>query len=493
MPMIMDALAGLGAAALLKKEDAMNVVPVRPKNSKKASIHHFVVTGGILTETARDILRSEEPTKAWDFLRTALVGADPAEMELLAQEILDGKKKLVGDSNKGISVKKDNAKAYVKDVQYIYAGRLREGGRWYRPAYSVKTFGPDDAHFALEKFGSVPTSLDKSRSLAFGMERARFYTRPTDKVYVVDEVCYIFEMTSEPPFWWKTHPKSAEEAIQQFTKEGRRIAETGWDAVPSEGEDEDSVFDENTSEGLKKRLAVAEDEEEEEEKRAQAYAKEVEKICRGVIEQAKDDYLTFNVCGTDLRVPRAPFLQWAFKRSKASYLAPPWTPVSPSGMKLPNDCQYHTDWILGAGLDLNKFYGSEEERAAFGVAVGELRKILNVNAMVLASGNMVEGVVGEDILVLDTLNPKYVPEVLNSKGVITEVGGQLAHLAIVSRENGIVMVCVPDARKLYTKGTRVRIDPENSRVRILLQKGDPDKSAIVALAEMDEEDGVPLP
>jgi hypothetical protein len=36
--------------------------------------------------------------------------------------------------------------------------------------------------------------------------------------------------------------------------------------------------------------------------------------------------------------------------------------VLPSGMKMMNDNQYHSDWIIGAGLNLDDWYGYSSDK-----------------------------------------------------------------------------------------------------------------------------------
>ncbi len=75
------------------------------KKSKVGSgVLHFSVDGDFLTETARDTWVSDLPKKAVEILVVGLIGM-PQD---LAIEIITGKKKLVGNSNDGITVEDDN-------------------------------------------------------------------------------------------------------------------------------------------------------------------------------------------------------------------------------------------------------------------------------------------------------------------------------------------------------------------------------------------------
>lgn len=52
-----------------------------------------------------------------------------------------------------------------------------------------------------------------------------------------------------------------------------------------------------------------------------------------------------------LMIPRAPFILWATRRQRKD-ISMVWSTLSPSDLKVDNDCQLHSDWWIGAGLPL---------------------------------------------------------------------------------------------------------------------------------------------
>jgi len=76
----------------------------------------------------------------------------------------------------------------------------------------------------------------------------------------------------------------------------------------------------------------------------------------------------------------------------------------------------------------------------------------------------------EYILVTQNSDPEISPLLYNAKGIITEVGGLMSHLAVVSRE--IKIPCITACEGSYTKlktGDNLKINTEdklNSRVGI---------------------------
>lgn len=76
-----------------------------------------------------------------------------------------------------------------------------------------------------------------------------------------------------------------------------------------------------------------------------------------------------------------------------------------------------------------------------------------------------------EILVTKATDPGWTPLIINSGGIILEVGGMLQHGALVSREFGKpCIVGVDDATKILHDGDEVEIDGTCGVVRILSQK-----------------------
>ncbi len=87
-------------------------------------------------------------------------------------------------------------------------------------------------------------------------------------------------------------------------------------------------------------------------------------------------------------------------------------------------------------------------------------------AAVVSARGGVTGIVGEDIVVLPNMHPSYATQVMGARGVVSEVGGQLAHLAVVARELGKTMMVLPDACTLLQPGMCVTLNPARCEIRI---------------------------
>ncbi len=195
--------------------------------------------------------------------------------------------------------------------------------------------------------------------------------------------------------------------------------------------------------------------------------------------------------GGVLRVPRGAFERWCAWRSGGAHLTAPWSRVSPQGVKQLGDDAYHTDWMLGAGLDPTDMAssGPNPHRQALWHAVEDARdmveaRLLRHGASVLLGGPCVDGTAwhprghddrphsrGPVVAVLADARPDWlgvVDAVLAEGGaVVVERGGETAHLIAVLRghDRG-PMLRVPGARRLFPEGTPVRVAADEARVTL---------------------------
>jgi len=193
-----------------------------------------------------------------------------------------------------------------------------------------------------------------------------------------------------------------------------------------------------------------------------------------ILERAKDNYLTITFKGNDIKIPQAPFEQWSLWRTDGAHLAMPWEKVCPSGMKMFNDDPFHTDFMVGAGLGLNAMDDSELSEIIYELRFKVQKEKMNFKATVLSGSGSVHGkiihpkigdqITSEDIIVIPAASPDYVELAMKAKATICEKGGSMAHLISVGRENNLIIVRVPDSRKLYPVGSKVDINADKGLV-----------------------------
>lgn len=196
-----------------------------------------------------------------------------------------------------------------------------------------------------------------------------------------------------------------------------------------------------------------------------------------------------------LRVPRGAFEMWAVARCAGGHLAVPWTPIAPQGMKMRCDDQFHTDWMLGAGLSLDaiRAYSSNPHWRALTEAVENARfavqeKLLKFRCSVLLPGDFIMRRVfvpkspadlpewgGYDetppVALIPNAGSDYLDlavRVFDMTGaVIAEEGGEMAHLVTALRPSGRgPLIRIPKARQKYPPGARLHVEPDNGTVSL---------------------------
>ncbi|TSC88443.1 MAG: pyruvate, water dikinase [Microgenomates group bacterium Gr01-1014_16] len=73
-----------------------------------------------------------------------------------------------------------------------------------------------------------------------------------------------------------------------------------------------------------------------------------------------------------------------------------------------------------------------------------------------------------EILVTKQTSPAWTPIFMAAKAIVTEIGGQLSHAAIVAREYGIpAVVGVPNATKLLKSGIKIEVNGTKGTIQVL--------------------------
>jgi len=200
--------------------------------------------------------------------------------------------------------------------------------------------------------------------------------------------------------------------------------------------------------------------------------------------------------GGRLRVPRGAFELWAVARSNGGHLAVPWTAVSPVGVKQGADDPYHTDWMLGAGLQPGDMrpggtnpHHEALSAAAYSARAEVERRLLGFRCSVLLQGPRVKGRVhvpndmqdypeglDEDglppVVVVKNAGPDWLEMALRTLAmggaVIVERGGEMAHLITEIRPSGRgPVIRVEKARKLYPHGSVLDVVPAEGVVSLV--------------------------
>lgn len=196
-----------------------------------------------------------------------------------------------------------------------------------------------------------------------------------------------------------------------------------------------------------------------------------------IVAQAGDNWLEMDFHGKAIRIPRAPFEQWCLWRGDGAHLAMPWQKVSVSGVKMFGDDPYHTDFLIGAGLEPDAMIkDSKLSEAFFDLRAKVQEEKMGFECAVLSgrgyvNGTIVHAEVGQElpddaIVVVKAAKPDYIDMLVKARAIIVERGGQAAHLVQVAMEREAVIVRVPDALTRYPAGSLATIDASHGKVTL---------------------------
>ncbi len=478
-----------------------------------------------MTRLARERMLDDEARAAFNFVARSLVGGPPGAADHAARQVLDGLMRLEGDSDReGLCLVVDetpDAAEYRRRLRWLYAGRVRVDRIWYQPRSRVDDLGPDDADWA-DRRGGYSSALYSESFQRWARKREEFYAQPDGIVCIVrtnvarpkisndlpvkerapagkkidgwfsycraeagERDAVVFDRTSEPPHWWD-EPKTPQKAYEEWAAAGHVLASDGWTVrfpgakmcryLPDEKAVQKAPREdaEARAEEARKQIEI---ERAEQAQREADFELQVADIRRRVLEQAAGDTFPLTLKdGTVIEVPRAPFEQWALGNTALASLAAPWTPVSPEGLKMGQaDDPYHSDWVVGAGLkprgpgwgmQSGEAYSENVSGPSYDAKFELQRRKGSFQVSVVNDAGDVFGTVGKEIVVIPDLSPERLPEIAGARGIITERGGALAHLAVVGRENGITIMRDPDATKKYVEGTGVTLMPSEGKIRV---------------------------
>ena len=162
-------------------------------------------------------------------------------------------------------------------------------------------------------------------------------------------------------------------------------------------------------------------------------------------------------------------IRTAVGNTSIRHLAAPWTACSPPEMRMQGDNPFHTDWLVGAGIPLDEAHTPQMSDATVDARIELQDRLAGWPCVVIVDAGAVVGKVGTEIVVVPDLRPERLLEVVNAQAIITQAGGQLAHLAVISRERGITIMLDPDALRKYPPGTDLRLKPAEGAIEIVVR------------------------
>lgn len=187
----------------------------------------FTITGEALTRITRGFMTDDWPDKAFTFLMEGLPGIDVAS----AQGVLEGRLRLTGDSAQGVRVEPDDsasAQEHAEHIVFLYAGRVRVKGRWWRPRAMVTQFCSRDVPRGSDTPLNLPIAEHARAFAAWHSARVGFYAASDEIVLETTRTGHdrfvVFTPCGAPPVWFKQEI-DATRALDAFEAAGRELEE----------------------------------------------------------------------------------------------------------------------------------------------------------------------------------------------------------------------------------------------------------------------------
>jgi phosphohistidine swiveling domain-containing protein len=474
------------------------------KPAPAASVLNFQVSGELLTDHAREFVQIGKWRKGHSFLKRSLIGITDQQ----ALEILQGLKKLTGINS--VAFEDDDAQALVTswlDLQYGNCFTYRE--RHYRPYGFVTAFDREDQRLAQQIVDGFDPEMARN-SLWNGAAKdlgreirpssydrwAGFKYRPA--LYARNrssDICFVQELEGhgeqpilcervdlDLPLWYEVS-KNASRAVSNALKT-RRLADLYRDMHEFDADVPENFV--SAAPPVQIEPPPSPEQEAQEKERVMGH---IEVLHLQITAETNADtefgwreasrYDKEAGRNVTIRVPQRALICAALHRANAFHLMPEYFPRCPQGLKMYGDDRFHSDAWIGAGFSPDTAYDQDmpEQRLFMSEMWGIQREKLKFPFDILARGkeNYVTGEVIHDpqladtdkILVVHSASPEYAYAAVRCKAVIVETGSKLAHLVIVSREEGIPVLRTDSAVETFKAGTTLAIDLVNGTLVLM--------------------------
>lgn len=424
----------------------------------------FSIEGQFLTEFVRGLVLDGEWRKALDSLKDSLPGMTTDQ----AVSILDGSKRLVGVNNlELVDQDQDDPELanYLNTLEFQFRSIVEWKFKHYRPYAYVSNFGRED----IPKDGGPLRPKKKENttgrpSISVSAKRALHYADDPENDIVVflevnqnnivkDQPVLFKRVDRDLPVWMKTNRDF------QITLEDNWLQDRGYTQKYGTNQELHEMRIKSGDVDL-------------------VETPDPSQLRPVILAQAGDDFVehTFPDPVGTVKIPRVPLWNWAMSRTGREPL--PWTVISPMGVKMLGDDRIHSDWMIGAGINLDA-YGDEQYRAAQYELLRDIQKQeMGFDVSYLVVGKMgASGVIThpkegdictpEQIAVIPNAGTRWYETVRNAAGIICENGGAMSHLAVVGLEEGLLVALQKDARRIFPEGTLVAMNGQEGSIEVM--------------------------
>lgn len=315
----------------------------------------FGITGDYITAYLRD-----EVLGNWRHAVRTISEALPDLPASAIGEIMVGTKKLVGRND--LTLEDDSDESQKEEIEAKYGCVYEQGGRFYEPYALVTKLGNEDVWTANRvigryvehnRAGSLPLSLRER----WYLERAKFYADDAQDIAVAETGMaghmtgrfVLFRPCQDPPFFI-TANRDPKKAVELALNGDHYLEERECQEREERPEPVDSA------------LAPVRDVRAEEVAEAEGWDKELARLRKDIQSQAAQNGGFMGIFANEkwMMVPYHAFMRWCLQDRHDLWELFPWVPICEPGLKLHADNQFHSDVIIGAGLDLPDAYDRTE-------------------------------------------------------------------------------------------------------------------------------------
>jgi len=447
---------------------------------------NFKISGLNVTSTSRDMVLDGNWEDGLNYLLESFEGMSYE----YAIEILSGIA-FIDDDLELIYIKDldknspfiEPTNTYIEKVNDLYYGYIRENGTWYKGVSYHDTNFQDD-YYLLRRDYLIQPSFIYFNTVQLGYQCAMIHKKDNEIIKMVkeysfsdvdssywykDSIYVYFEVAGNtPPIWLQSNLKKNIK-LKSINIQKMNLLPRGNDNHISNSYPSNIDFKATVDEPLKKDFieankTIVDD--------TISFDNKKFENLKNIISEKNLPFGVFDIYYKNkvYFIPRMPFLHWiysTFKNYKKPDYLKDWNFVSNPNMKMDNDNQYHTDWMIGADIPFELYYNDMVFRD---LILDLVQKSLNntkdnqVFVINQTSSKFIvtkivnkEPALGESIILNNASMENY-DLVKNSSCIIAKQGGTLSHLSINATENSIPFVIIPNEN--INEGDTLFIDLE---------------------------------
>ena len=398
----------------------------------------FSITGEFITNHFRQLCLEEKYDKAINGLKDSLIGIS---LDIVIS-VLKGDKRFSGTDE--VFLEDETDFSYKEELLKKFSSYFFYENQFYKVVSRINTIKKGENYI---------------------LHRARLYDPKLDNYIFHENELYTLHKVKEPPFWLIEDIKKNQKIEAPITygvdMSQVELEQNQRDILLSiidlqiernllcSPEDKEYLIEENFFyEELYYRNMIAE----------KLEIQMVENLRQKVIKQAEQNggfIIMKSEQGKIYRVPKNPFLIWASGHSISNLKADNvnWEPVFPQGFKLRSDNPYHTDFVMGSGVQPFEAYRSDFSSVIYNA----LYSVLPGDIIVISGKGIIKGSVHkvfndsnielyrDKIISIPYAGVEFFEIAKIAKLVIAAEGGPASHLALNAEEYNINLIYMEEA------------------------------------------------